>query len=274
MSEQQIETPSAKEYGPAPSVERRRVARADQHRQILGLQFFSGTVQQAIDRMRRGGLLVVPAAPALLQMQTHADYREALLGADLVIPDSAFMVMIWNRLGKPIARISGLQYLRVLLMQADAREYGNALWIMAGEKSAERNLDWLEEQGIRVRTDCTYNAPMYGNGPIEDKALLALIEKARPQHVIVTLGGGSQEKLGLYLRRNLSYVPAIHCIGAAIAFLSGDQVHIPVWADRLYMGWLLRILSQPARYMPRYWEARRLLPMLLRYRSELPPFTG
>ena len=40
------------------------------------------------------------------------------------------------------------------------------------------------------------------------------------------------------------------------------------------MGWLFRILSQPARYLPRYWEARRLLPMMLRHRGNLPPFTG
>jgi UDP-N-acetyl-D-mannosaminuronic acid transferase (WecB/TagA/CpsF family) len=66
-------------------------------------------------------------------------------------------------------------------------------------------------------------------------------------------------------------LPAIHYIGAAIAFLSGDQVNIPVWADRLYMGWLLRTLSDPKRYLPRYWDARLLLPLMLRYRSELPP---
>jgi UDP-N-acetyl-D-mannosaminuronic acid transferase (WecB/TagA/CpsF family) len=89
--------------------------------------------------------------------------------------------------------------------------------------------------------------------------------------VIVTIGGGNQERLGLYLKRHLAYRPAIHCIGAAIAFLSGDQVHIPVWADRFYLGWLYRCLSEPKRYVPRYWNARKLLTLMLRYRSELPP---
>jgi exopolysaccharide biosynthesis WecB/TagA/CpsF family protein len=263
-------------FGSSPLVERRRAPREEQHCQILGLQFFTGSVQEAIDRMRRGGLLVVPAAPALLELQTNAGYREALLGADMVLPDSAFMVMIWNRLkGRSIRRISGLEYLRVLLMQADARAYGNTLWIMASERSAKLNLDWLLEQGIRVRRECTYNAPnYYSQGEIHDAALLALIEEQRPQHIIVTLGGGNQERLGLYLRRHLSYTPAIHCIGAAIAFLSGDQVRIPEWADKYYLGWLFRSLSEPARYAPRYWYARKLLKIMLRYRSELPPFKG
>ncbi len=263
-------------FGSAPLVERRRAPRDNKYCQILGLQFFAGSVQEAIDRMRRGGLLVVPAAPALLEVQTNAGYREALLGADMVLPDSAFMVLVWNRLGgRKIHRISGLEYLRVLLMQADARAYGNSLWIMASERSANLNLEWLLEQGIRVRKECTYNAPSYySQSEIHDPELLAQIEEQRPQHIIVTLGGGNQERLGLYLRRNLSYTPAIHCIGAAIAFLSGDQVRIPEWADRFYLGWLFRSLSEPMRYAPRYWNARKLLRVMLRYRSELPPFTG
>jgi hypothetical protein len=40
-------------------------------------------------------------------------------------------------------------------------------------------------------------------------------------------------EVGLYLKRSLSYEPGIHCIGAAIAFLSGDQARIPLWGDRL-----------------------------------------
>jgi UDP-N-acetyl-D-mannosaminuronic acid transferase (WecB/TagA/CpsF family) len=65
-------------------------------------------------------------------------------------------------------------------------------------------------------------------------------------------------------------VPAIHCIGAAIAFLSGDQVQIPMWADKFYMGWLFRSISEPKRYVPRYWDARKLLRLMMRYRDQLP----
>jgi len=275
MEEQEKKTQAEKYYGTPPLIERRSRPRDHDTRMILGVPFFAGNAQEAVDRMRRGGLLVVPAAPALLELQTNAGYREALLGADMVIPDSAYMVMIWNRIARqPIKRLSGLEYLRVLLMQSDARQYGNTLWIMAGERSAQCNLAWLEQQGIRVRHDCTYNAPMYGKGRIEDKALLELIESHKPQHVVVTLGGGNQERLGLYIRRNLSYVPSIHCIGAAIAFLSGDQVKIPEWADKYYMGWLLRTMSDPRRYGARYWDARKLLPLMLRYKSQLPPFLG
>ena len=141
---------------------------------------------------------------------------------------------------------------------------------MASPASAELNLAWLRQQGIEVPEDCVYMAPMYGQEEIADAALLERIERLRPQHVILTLGGGTQERVGLYLKRNLSYLPAIHCIGAAIAFLSGDQVQIPMWADRSYLGWLYRSISEPRRYVPRYWNARKLLYLLIRYRERLP----
>jgi UDP-N-acetyl-D-mannosaminuronic acid transferase (WecB/TagA/CpsF family) len=110
---------------------------------------------------------------------------------------------------------------------------------------------------------------MYGS-KIEDRHLIEKLQSLRPRHVVITVGGGTQERLGLYLKRNLDYLPAIHCIGAAIAFLSGDQVRIPNWADRLYLGWLFRCLSSPRRFVPRYFSAPQLIPLLWRYRDQLP----
>jgi UDP-N-acetyl-D-mannosaminuronic acid transferase (WecB/TagA/CpsF family) len=121
-----------------------------------------------------------------------------------------------------------------------------------------------------VPASCLYEAPRYG-GEIEDLALLKRVEDLRVKHIVITIGGGTQELLGLYLKRNLNCLPAIHCIGAAIAFLSGDQVKIPDWADRLYLGWLFRCVSAPSRYVPRYWSAVKLVPLLWRYRDKLPP---
>jgi UDP-N-acetyl-D-mannosaminuronic acid transferase (WecB/TagA/CpsF family) len=242
-----------------------------QTHRILGIDFFDGSAKAAIEIMRNGGVLVVPAAPALKDLDRNPGYRDALLNADLVLTDSAFMVLIWNRLqSTPIKRLSGLEYLRELLQQPDARQPGNTFWIMASPASAERNLAWLQQQGITVPDDHIYMAPIYGSGSIADAALVDRLHQLRPQHIIVTVGGGTQERLGLYLKRSLNYRPAIHCIGAAIAFLSGDQVHIPVWADKFYLGWLLRSLSEPKRFVPRYLDAFRLYPLMRRYRDRLP----
>jgi len=239
-------------------------------RQILGITFFVGSAQRAVDLVSHGGLLVVPAAPALKNLAEDVAYREALLNADVAITDSALMVMVWNRLqGDSIHRLSGLEYLVELLARPDIRKPGESFWIMANPESAARNLAWLSKQGVRVMPEDVYLSPVYGS-TIQDEYLLDKIRERKPRHIVVTIGGGTQERLGLYLKRNLEWLPAIHCIGAAIAFLSGDQVHIPMWADRLYLGWLFRCLSDPKRYIPRYWSARKLVSLMLRYRALLP----
>jgi UDP-N-acetyl-D-mannosaminuronic acid transferase (WecB/TagA/CpsF family) len=244
--------------------------REHQYRQILGLQFFTGTSAQAVELMRAGGLLVVPAAPALKDLPHNPAYREALLNADLTITDSGFMVLMWNLLQRDsIPRVSGLAYLREFLKQDEHRKTGSTFWIMASPGSATCNIAWLKAEGIDVAREDIYYAPMYGE-VIHDPELLSILNSRCPRNIVVTIGGGTQERLGLYLKRNLDFRPAIHCVGAAIAFLSGDQVKIPVWADKLFLGWLFRCLSEPKRYVARYWSARKLFPLMLRYRDQLP----
>jgi len=240
-------------------------------RTILGVNFFAGSAQEAIARIRPGGLLVIPAAPALKNINCDAAYRQSLLAADLALADSALMVLVWNLIAHDhLDRLSGLRYLRVLIEEPDVKQPGNTLWVMPSPTSASTNFAWLASVGVELDPQHIYMAPKYGL-EIDDQALLARIERLRPRHIILTLGGGTQERLGLFLKQHLTYLPAIHCVGAALAFLSGDQVHIPVWGDKLYLGWLIRCLSDPRRFVPRYWDARKLVFLILRYRAELPP---
>lgn len=239
--------------------------------QILGVRFYVGDAVGAIEEVsQRGGLVVVPAAPALKNLAVDKGYREALLGADFAIADSAFMVLLWNMIDRNrIPKLSGLKYLRALIEEPEFQDVGNNFWVMPTPASAQRNLRWLRQNGVSVANEDVYLAPLYGQ-TISDEELLERIEERRPKHIVLGVGGGTQERLGLYLKQHLSYRPAIHCIGAAIAFLSGDQVRIPVWADTLGLGWLYRTLADPKRFFPRYWDARHLAPLLLKYRDRLP----
>jgi UDP-N-acetyl-D-mannosaminuronic acid transferase (WecB/TagA/CpsF family) len=211
----------------------------------------------------RGGLVVAPAAPALVDMEWDKHYREALTEADLVITDSGLLVMLWNTLKSDcIHRVSGLEYLQLLLRRPEFRRPGATLWVMPSRESMSRNLAWLESQGYAGGEEHCYLAPKYSPGPIRDEALIRKVHELRPQHIIVCVGGGVQEKLGLFLKRGCDYRPAIHCVGAAIGFLSGDQVRIPAWADRVVLGWLFRCLWKPSRFVPRYFRAMQL-PLII-----------
>jgi len=237
----------------------------DELKHILRLRFYVGTIQGLLARTLRGGLIVVPSAPVLVDLEDDEAHREALEGSDFAITDSGFFVLLWFLFkGERLPRISGLRYLRALLTFPEFRKAGATYWVMPSEDDARANCEWLKSQGIPVGTDDCYLAPMYPAGRLKDDELLARIERKRPVFVVLCIGGGSQERLGFFLSSRLSYRPAILCTGAAIAFLSGRQVRIPVWADRLMLGWLLRILSSPVKFAPRFWKALRLAPIVLR----------
>lgn len=238
--------------------------------QILGVRFFAGSAEEAVQIGLRGGLVVVPAAPALVELQTNPYYREAVFNADLAITDSGLMVITWRLLtGRGISRVSGLRYLR-LLFEIKALRPRKALWIMPNAAARAQNLAWLQSEGYDFTEEDCYLAPNYPAGRIHDEALIRLANVRRPKHVVVCLGGGTQERVGLMLKRECDYLPCIHCIGAAIGFLTGNQVHIPGWADRLCLGWLFRCFSEPGKFVPRYWRALKLLPLMIRYRENPP----
>lgn len=257
---------------------------------ILGIRFFSGTARGAVSVGMKGGLVVIPSAPVLVRMTTDAAHREALLNADMAIADSGLMVLSWRLIrGEKLVRISGLEYL--ILLQQRLRELSGegdtVAWVMPTVAARDRNLAWLRANGHMTKTNDFYVAPVYPpNGLLSDSVLLAWVRSRQPQHIIICLGGGVQERLGYFLKQELergsgseeqgaSKVerPGIHCVGAAIGFLSGDQVRIPMWADYLYLGWLFRCISAPRRFVPRYFKAARLLLLLWRYGKDAPSVT-
>jgi len=247
---------------------------------ILGINFFGGTSREAVDQISRsGGLLVAPAAPSLINVCRDEEYRQAILASDLAIADSGFMVMLWKLFtGETVPRISGLEHVKRLIEHESVQQPGAVLWVVATGSSGERLLAFLRSgeykrllcSGIPVSEEDIFVAPKYGR-PVGDEALLGIASQNRPRHIVVAVGGGVQDKLGQYLLERLEYRPAIHCIGAALGFLTGDQVRIPDWADKYYLGWFFRSLAQPKVFVPRFWSARKLPWLIWKYRDRLPP---
>ncbi len=162
--------------------------------------------------------------------------------------------------------------MRALLDRPELKQPGAVFWVMPSADDDVRNRAWLVAQGFPVTADDVYLAPYYAAGAITDEELVGRIEERRPRVVMLAIGGGVQERVGLMLRARLRIAqPAILCLGGAIAFLTGVQVSIPPWADRMMLGLLFRFLSNPRRFWRRYVEGIELAPLLWRHRERLPP---
>jgi UDP-N-acetyl-D-mannosaminuronic acid transferase (WecB/TagA/CpsF family) len=240
--------------------------------QILGVRFFNGPGTDALEFIsRKGGYTVVPAAPALANIDRDQDYRRALVESDLAIADSGFMVLLWRILHRrKVVRTSGLRYLQLLLDRREIREPGRLFLVLPSEMARTKALKLLRSGGFEIAAANTHVAPIYGCD-VADHQMVSILNASQPPHVIIGIGGGVQEKLGFYLRENLAYRPAVHCIGAALGFLTGDQKPIPGWADRFYLGWFLRLIRQPKLFAKRFLRAFELPWLILKYGEKLPP---
>jgi UDP-N-acetyl-D-mannosaminuronic acid transferase (WecB/TagA/CpsF family) len=250
----------------------RESAQSYPSQQILGIRFFDGDVEEAVAAMSgHGGFLVAPSGTCFARLREDESYRRAMLAADLAIADSGLMVLLWRLLRRQnILRVSGLKYLRHLVEKLGGEGITEIFWVLPTERARQKLLDWSRREGFVAKIDNCYVAPQYGL-EIEDRHLLALIEERYPAHVLIAIGSGAQEKLGYFLRENLSYRPAIHCIGAALGFITRDQIAIPNWADRFYLGWFVRLLVQPRVFAPRLWTARNLPWLIWKHGDKMPP---
>jgi UDP-N-acetyl-D-mannosaminuronic acid transferase (WecB/TagA/CpsF family) len=238
---------------------------------ILGIDFINSTPENVVGILKNGGLLVVPAAPALINIKKDPVYYQSLLTADVVIPDSGYMALLWNIFHrKKINRISGLEFLVSFFKDEDVKTSSEFLLVDPRATEAQHNFNYLRSEGFNVADDISYLAPMYEKDHVEDALLLNMIERKKPKYVIINLGGGTQEKLGAYLKTHLSYKPAIICTGAAIAFLTGQQASIPSWGDKFFLGWLFRCIQNPKIYVPRYFKAFQLAAYMFRYGQQQP----
>lgn len=240
---------------------------------VLGIDFFPGKLDEAIDRATGGGLLTAPSGPGLgYDLVREPAYRRALESSDIVLTDSSFMVLLWRlRTGRHLHRNSGLAFLRIWMNREIMRRPGAVLWVMPSAAERDHTLTWLQAQGYPAEPESFYLAPAYGEGELRDERLAALVRERRPEVVYLAIGGGVQERLGHFLREAAGYRPLILCLGAALAFITGAQVHIAPWVDRVGLGWLWRIISNPMRYTVRYARATRLAWMVFRYGIQAPP---
>ena len=224
---------------------------------FFGIRFIDGDFKSIKLLIDKGGLLVLPAAPALKEIDNNKKYHDALKHADIALFDSGFFCILLKFFKNiNVKKYSGLKFLKEFL-SSQKNTSNKILFIDPSNKDKIINNKYLKSIGIK--NFFHYIAPIYQPNLLEDAILLNIINERKPKYIIINLGGGIQELLGSYLKTNLNYKPSIICSGAAIAFLTGQQARIPLIFDKIYIGWLVRIIFNPFLFLPRYTKAFKLI---------------
>lgn len=215
-------------------------------------------------------LITVPAAPGMIESINNPFYYKALENATYSIIDSGLFALLCKLQGIKVHKYSGYRLIHDML--AYLKQKPLKLFVVSPRPRESDNIRQL----LLSETKCTdsdlgfYNAPMYPvNANIEDPELAQQIKIFQPDLVILCVAGGKQEILGHYLKKKISEETTIICTGAAISFFTGTQAKIPSLVDRLYLGWLARIIFSPKIFLPRYINALKYIILFYKHKSTI-----
>ena len=208
------------------------------------------------------GLFVFPAGPALASISHSNEYYDSIRKADLVFFDSGFFVLLL-KLFKNISvnKFSGYKFLNLFFNHLKKNKNKSVFCIDPNLKFCKSNKNFLKKLGVKKVYN--YLAPNYEIKNFSDRKLLNKIKKVNPDFILTNIGGGKQEILGLYLKKNLKTKTTILCTGAAISFFTRDQAPINSLIDKLYLGWFVRLIFNPFIFFKRYLYGLKLIPMVI-----------
>ena len=159
--------------------------------------------------------------------------------------------------GIKVKKFSGFKFFKEFINSLKKEKKKKIFLVEANKKLSKINKELFNSNNIYKIYQ--YVAPFYGKENIKDYKLLKKIKKIKPKYIIINLGGGVQEVLGSFLKNNINYKVSIICSGAAIAYLVKQQAPLNIFFDKMYLGWLIRIIFNPFIFLPRYLSAFKLL---------------
>ena len=219
-----------------------------------GINFYNLEYNDVLKKIKKGGLIVIPSGPGLATIRNDKEYHTSLKNSDVAILDSGFfcLLLLFIKFIKT-KKFSGYLLIKKIL---NDRNLKNDTFFFVDPNKQENivNRKYLLSSKI---------APIYKKKIIEDFKLLKILQEKKPKFIIINIAGGIQEKLGYYLKKNCSFNPIIICSGAAISFLTKEQAPINDFHDKMYLGWLVRIMFNPLLYLPRYFKAFKLFFLIL-----------
>jgi len=226
--------------------------------------------------LKRGGWHhVVTLNPEMvIQAETDPMFRQAVMDADLRVPDGAGL--IWARwylrskfwpwlpsllafLWQPVERITGVD--AVLDLAKLCAETKQPICLLGGEEiAAQRVADWLRKKysGLVVQV-----APPHQFAQEGPKLVLDHINHAQPAVLLVAYGAPKQSEWISAHKNDLSSVVIGIGVGGAFDILSETLPRAPKFLRQINMEWLWRLYLEPARG-PRIWQAVVRFPLLVR----------
>ena len=214
---------------------------------VLGVGFDDLTLEEAAAAgaalVEAGGFhyAVTPNPEFLLAAKHNPAFRQALLGADLVLADGVGVVYSAKILGRPLkGKVPGIDFAQRLL--AWMARHGKRLFLLGAKPGV------AEEAGSRICAQYP-NLVLCGthDGYFDNEApVVRAVSQAAPDLLFVCLGAPKQEKWMARWGRHTGARLAIG-LGGALDVFAGNVERAPESWRKLGLEWAYRLKKEPQR---------------------------
>ena len=216
---------------------------------ILGLRVDSTTMADAMTTIERWlaegrprHIVTADASMVVLACQ-DPELAAIVAGADLVTPDGAGILWAARLLGLPIThKVSGVD-LVAELCALSARTGCRLFFLGAAPGVAATAAANLQERYPGAQIVGTHDGYFT---PAQEPAILAQIQAARPDVLLVAFGIPKQEKWITRHKAALN-IPVSLGIGGSFDVYSGRVRRAPLWMQRSSLEWLYRLAQNPKK---------------------------
>ena len=208
--------------------------------------------------------VVTPNVDHTVMLREHGGLREVYRDAHLILADGFPIVLASKLVKKPLPeRVAGSELVPELFAAVPRGSSLRVFLLGAAPGVADRAAEVIHQRWPRVRIVGTYSPPLgFEHDQEEEERILARLECANPQVIVVGLGAPKQELWVHKHHERLSGRVAL-CVGATIDFIAGEKAQAPVWMRRMGLEWLHRVASEPRRLTKRYAKDAWVFPQLV-----------
>jgi N-acetylglucosaminyldiphosphoundecaprenol N-acetyl-beta-D-mannosaminyltransferase len=224
---------------------------------VLGVPFNNVSMDEAVriigEKIESGGYHQVATANVdfLMHAINDPELQSILCSCSLVVPDG--MPILWSArlMGSRLKeRVCGIDLVPRLAELSARRGYSIYL-LGASEKSSQRAAEILQERYPGLRIAGRYSPPVRPLEQMNHEEILARIEMAQPDILLVAFGNPKQEKW-LSMHRGRLRVPVSIGVGGSLDMIAGKLARAPRWMQKTGMEWLFRAMQEPRRLAGRY----------------------
>ena len=214
---------------------------------VLGVGFDNVTKAEAVERAlelidaREGRYVVTPNPEIVMLAKENPALKEALAGADIVLPDGAGIVKGAAILGRPMKeKVPGIDF--ACGVMARLAERGGSVYLFGAKPGvAETAAETLRTKFPGLVISGTSDGYFSDDGPIIEK-----IKDAAPDLLLVCLGAPKQE---LWMAKMSGKLPVglMVGLGGSLDVFAGTVKRAPEAWQKLDLEWLYRLLKEPRR---------------------------